>query len=183
MQTVTPICYFKRYRMEVQLAGLPAPELPAGYRAEPWEADLLEAHADVLFRCFEAEIDSQVFPSLGNRDGCAALMAEIARRTAFVPEATWLLVGPDGPCGTVQGMRDRGVHGSIQNVGVVPACRGLGLGRALLLYALAGFRATGLGRALLEVTARNDAALRLYQRLGFRRVKTLYKAVAVFPFV
>ena len=31
--------------------------------------------------------------------------------------------------------------------------------------------------AYLEVTARNERAEQLYRRLGFRRVKTLYKAV------
>jgi ribosomal protein S18 acetylase RimI-like enzyme len=35
----------------------------------------------------------------------------------------------------------------------------------------------GLGAASLEVTADNARAVRLYQRLGFRRVKTVYKVV------
>jgi ribosomal protein S18 acetylase RimI-like enzyme len=30
---------------------------------------------------------------------------------------------------------------------------------------------------MLEVTAQNDGAIRLYRRLGFRRTKTIYKAV------
>ena len=67
--------------------------------------------------------------------------------------------------------------GAIQNLGVLPAHRGLGLGAALLLQALHGFRRAGLGRAFLEVTAQNDAAIRLYRRLGFRCRKTIYKAV------
>jgi hypothetical protein len=46
-----------------------------------------------------------------------------------------------------------------------------------LFQALHGFRRVGLARAFLEVTARNDGAVRLYHRLGFRRRKTLYKAV------
>ena len=50
-------------------------------------------------------------------------------------------------------------------------------GEALLLQALHGFCRVGLGRAQLEVTAQNDTAIRLYRRLGFRRSKTLYKAV------
>jgi ribosomal protein S18 acetylase RimI-like enzyme len=88
-----------------------------------------------------------------------------------------MLIGPDGPCGTVQGMRERGGMGSIQNLGILPFWRGRGLGEALLLQALHGFCRAGLGRAQLEVTAQNDAAVRLYRRLGFRRSKTLYKAV------
>jgi hypothetical protein len=35
----------------------------------------------------------------------------------------------------------------------------------------------GLARVYLEVTAQNDGAVRLYKRLGFRRTKTLFKAV------
>ena len=54
-----------------------------------------------------------------------------------------------------------------------------GLGAALLLKALHGFRNAGLGRAFLEVTAQNDGAVRLYHRLGFRRRKTVYKTVEI----
>jgi ribosomal protein S18 acetylase RimI-like enzyme len=77
----------------------------------------------------------------------------------------------------VQGLQERTGLGAIQNLGVAPAHRGRGLGTALLLQALHGFRRAGLGRAFLEVTAQNEAAVRLYQRLGFRRKKTIYKAV------
>jgi GNAT superfamily N-acetyltransferase len=172
------ISYYKRFKMEVGLAGLPAPIWPAGFQPVAWRPDLLDAHAEVLCRCFHGEVDAQVFPSLGNRDGCAALMAEIARRRAFIPEATWLLVGPDGTCGTVQALRERGVLGAIQNIGIVPACRGRRLGEALLLQALRGMYASGLGRAVLEVTAHNTAAIQLYRRIGFRRSKVVYKAVS-----
>jgi GNAT superfamily N-acetyltransferase len=175
------ISYFKRYRMEIGLAGLPAPDWPASFQAVAWRPDLLDAHADVLCRCFHGEVDAQVFPSLGNRDGCAALMAEIARRRAFIPEATWLLVGPEGACGTVQALRERGVLGAIQNIGIVPSWRGRRLGEALLLQALHGMYASGLGRAILEVTANNDAAIRLYRKLGFRRSRVVYKAVSTYP--
>jgi ribosomal protein S18 acetylase RimI-like enzyme len=108
-------------------------------------------------------------------------MAEIARRRAFIPEATWLLVGPEGACGTVQALRERGVLGAIQNIGIVPASRGRRLGEALMLQALHGMYASGLGRAVLEVTANNEAAIRLYRRLGFRRSKVVYKAVSACP--
>jgi ribosomal protein S18 acetylase RimI-like enzyme len=109
--------------------------------------------------------------------GCYQLMTEIRRRPGFVPEATWLIGCPSGYCGTVQGVRERTGVGAIQNLGVVPAIRGRGLGTALLLQALVGFYRTGLGLAILEVTAQNDAAVRLYRRLGFRCRKTIYKAV------
>lgn len=177
MATVASIQYFKRYKMEVDLHSLPSPRLPDDYSFAAWSYDLLEAHAEMLFGSFHQEIDAQVFPSLGDRQGSLALMIEMTRKRGFLPEATWLLVGPLGPCGTVEGLRERTGVGSIQNLGILPGWRGRGLGEALLLQALHGFRQAGLDRALLEVTAQNEMAIRLYRRLGFRRTKTLYKAV------
>jgi len=170
--------YYKRFRMEIDLQDpLPAPVLPAGYRWVPWEDALLETHAEVKFACFVEEVDAAVFPSLGCRLGCSHLMREIRGKAGFRPESTWLVACDGEFCGTVQGVRERIGIGSIQNLGVVAAHRGRGLGRALLLKALHGFRHTSLHRAFLEVTAQNDAAIRLYRRLGFRCKKTIYKQV------
>lgn len=172
------VSYFKRFRMERDLAELPpVPALPIGYRFVPWHEGLLQEHADALYASFHETIDAVVFPSLGDRGGCYYLMNEICRKGGFLPGATWLLVGPEGPCGTVQGVREAGGVGAIQNVGIAPGQRNRGLGSILLLQALDGFRQAGLKRALLEVTAQNEGAIRLYRRLGFLRRKTIYKAV------
>jgi GNAT superfamily N-acetyltransferase len=174
------ISYFKRFRMEIVLAELPpVPELPLEYAWLPWSESLVDVHAEVLHASFRNEIDATVFPSLGDPGGCRCLMFEIARKPGFLPEGTWLLSTDAGPVGTVQGVRDRSGLGAIQNLGVAPSHRGRGLGEALLLRALKGFRACGLGTGVLEVTARNDPAVRLYRRLGFRCRKILYKAVEV----
>lgn len=171
--------YFKRHRMELSLRHpLPSvPALPAGYEWLPWDDSLLAFHAETKFNSFAGHEDAVVFPSLGTRAGCHDLMSAIRFRVGFVPQATWLLSGPDGCAGTVQGLRDELGHGGIQNLGVVPDSRGIGLGRALLLKALHGFASARLPRAFLEVTATNDPAVRLYRSLGFRAVKVLYRAV------
>ncbi|HEV3146345.1 MAG TPA: GNAT family N-acetyltransferase [Gemmataceae bacterium] len=174
-----PTTYFKRYRMERELSELhDVPELSAGFAWVAWGPGLIEAHAQVLFHSFHDSLDSVVFPNLGQQTGCAELMRAISSRSHFAPEATWLIVGPAGPCGSVQGVRDRW-HGAIQNLGVAPEHRGRGLGELLLLKALLGFRRAGLGKAYLEVTARNDSAIRLYRRVGFRNTRTIYKMVPV----
>lgn len=172
------ISYFKRFRMEIDLHDLPPPEaLPEGYTWIPWDVSLLEAHADVKALCFADEIDAVVFPSLSNKGGCLHLMREITRRPGFVPEATWMIAHHGISVATVQGIRERSGLGAIQNLGVTPLYRGRGLGQALLLKALYGFWRIGLGKAHLEVTASNDAAIRMYRRIGFRCRKTIYKAV------
>ena len=176
---MTPIRYFKRYRMELDLARPlpPVPMLPDGYFWLPWDDSLVAAHARAKHASFTAEIDSQVFPSLATEDGCVQLMRAIRLKPGFLPGATWLIAcGPDY-CGTVQGVRERTGKGAVQNLGVAPAHRGHGLGTALLLQALHGFRRVCLPTAVLEVTVENEAAVRIYRRLGFRCRKTVYKAV------
>src|SRR5688572_489875 len=133
------IVYFKRFRMEIDLAGLPpVPPLPDGYSWVAWDPALTDRHAEVKFLSFVDEIDALVFPNLGCRSGCRRLMGEISRRPGFEPLATWLVAAAEGPCGTVQGVRERNGQGAIQNLGVTAGHRGQGLGGALLLQALHG---------------------------------------------
>jgi ribosomal protein S18 acetylase RimI-like enzyme len=176
--------YFKRYRMEADLRQCDCSETPAParYRAVPWEPGLLETHAQTKYRSFSEEIDAQVFPCLGDPEGCLRLMREIAAKAGFLPEATWLAVyddpenGQPDYCGTIQGLDTQSGYGSIQNLGVVPQHRGRGLGRCLLRRALHGFWQAGLVRVSLEVTADNYSAIRLYRQQGFTVVKTVFKS-------
>lgn len=173
------VSYFKRFRMELDLTAplMPVPSLPAGYAWVVWEDRLLETFAEVKYQCFRDELDGVVFPNLSHRAGCLRLMREITQRPGFRPEATWLIADGNQFVATVQGVSDRAGTGCIQNLGVVPAHRGRGLGFALLLQALHGFRRYGLAKASLEVTAQNDNAVRMYRRIGFRFRKTLYRMV------
>ncbi|MFM2096339.1 MAG: Mycothiol acetyltransferase [Planctomycetota bacterium] len=181
------ITYFKRFRMEIDLRGRQtvATELPPGYSLLSWDESLLDLHAQAKYLSFRQEIDANVFPCLGDRDGCQRLMNEIARREGFLEAATWLLEyrAAGSPhaisCGTIQGIEDPYGMGSIQNIGVIPSHRGRGLGTILIERTLSGFRAAGLDRAYLEVTAQNLGAIRLYQRLGFRKARTVYKAAEI----
>lgn len=214
------LTYFKRFRMEIDLARhLPRPgPLPSGYRLVPWHSASIEAHAEAKYHSFRHELDANVFPCLGDPEGCYRLMVEISRKEGFLPGATWLLEygelarsgcsempvararGLQGVpgfggaaagshstactgdmrveyCGTIQGICDRSGMGAIQNFGVTPEHRGRGLGTQLMAASLAGFASAGVRRVYLEVTAQNEGAIRLYRRLGFVKVRTIYKAV------
>ncbi len=178
------LIYFKRYRMQIDLVGRDLSRaVPNGYRFLPWNPSLLEEFAEAKYLSFHDEIDANVFPCLGELVGCRRLMGEISRKPGFLPEATWLAVHTDPDtqqqehCGTVQGIRDRGGMGAIQNLGITPSHRDDGLGTCLLFQALRGFRQVGLRRVYLEVTAQNEGAIRLYHRLGFTTVKTVFKTV------
>jgi len=144
---------------------------------------------------------------LGELEGCEKLMSEIEAKEGFLPEGTWLAeyVGTDPSndpsndplndiysadkysaqseyCGTIQAIRTQAIRtqkgkANIQNIGVAPYHRGRGIGTALILASLLGLHYQGICKVGLEVTSENEGAVRLYHQLGFRTVRTLYKAV------
>ena len=182
------LTYFKRFRMDYDLTHS-VPEsapVPPGYDLVPYSTDLIREHATAKFQSFRCELDANVFPCLGRRDGCLKLMREITSRADFVPEATWLCryhdceSGTMQPIGTIQGLQFED-WGAVQNLGIDPAHRSRGLGSVLLCRAARGFREAGLRRMYLEVTTDNTAAIRLYERLGFTydRPKGLKNCVMV----
>lgn len=160
-------------------------QLPDGFALHPWNKKLLGSHAEAKFRSFRNELDANVFPCLGNSDGCVRLMREISHRQSFIPESTWLATyqnpqtGQLENCGTIQGIRDSVDVGAIQNIGIVEGQRGKGIGSVMVKHSLRGFKEAGIKIVTLEVTAKNVAALRLYERLGFRVLRTVFKSVEV----
>lgn len=198
--------YFKRFRMEYRLDEWSDSTLadhgagdvdsavsriesisrtvPFGYEFVPFSDGLIREHAAAKYESFRYELDSNVFPCLGDREGCLRLMKEIAGRHSFVPEATWLCrfkemeAGTVTPVGTIQGIESEG-WGAIQNIGIDPHHRNRGLGTMLLARAAKGFYEAGLKGMHLEVTTDNTAAIRFYERIGFRQASVVYKAAEV----
>jgi [ribosomal protein S18]-alanine N-acetyltransferase len=181
------LTYFKRYRMCYSIEHLSEFDLslPNNIRMLAWREDLLRSHARTKHESFRHELDATVFPCLAQADGCLKLMNDIRQRDNFLPEATILAMavcsttGTLSPIGTIQGMRNDGHEGAIQNIGIIPERRGQGLGAALLQHSLHGFALAGCKRVVLEVTTFNTAAIRLYERIGFKIEKTLFKAADV----
>lgn len=64
---------------------------------------------------------------------------------------------------TLEGFR----HGGRLGIGLLPALRGRGLGRALMTAALAAARARDFERVELDVFASNARAIALYEAMGF----------------
>jgi hypothetical protein len=104
----TRLQYFKRYRMEIDLTttSVPSAVLPDGYLWNEWNDADVERHALTKHRSFRDEVDSEVFPSLGEYFGCVRLMHEISQQETFLGPATWLISWCGGTsiedCGTIQ---------------------------------------------------------------------------------
>jgi ribosomal protein S18 acetylase RimI-like enzyme len=60
-------------------------------------------------------------------------------------------------------------HCGSVGMGLLPAYRGRGLGQQLLAACLAKARSKGITRVELEARSDNERAIRLYERMGFKR--------------
>jgi ribosomal protein S18 acetylase RimI-like enzyme len=134
---------------------------------------MLEVHADIKHRGFRNDLDAQIFPTFRDYHQCVNLMQSISENPSFLPDATLLIANGYEEdlfeyVGCIQGMRFSGEVGAVQNIAVLPDYRGRGIGRALLLKALHGFKEYGIQRVTLEVTADNIPATKLYTRIGFK---------------
>ena len=175
----TSVAHLTRHQMSIELKRpLPAPTLPEGYVWVPWDVRLIDLFAEVHYLSFRYTLDASLFKSFSNRAGCWHLINEIRNRSDFAPWATWLIAGPGGCCASIECITASAEEGGIQNVAVIPAYRRLGLGRALVLQALASFRQRKMSRVSLEVTGENMPAYQLYQRIGFRKMSTSYKEIS-----
>jgi ribosomal protein S18 acetylase RimI-like enzyme len=151
----------------------PVLRLPLGFRYVAWNSEMLEAHADIKYRGFRNDLDARIFPTFRDYKLCINLMKSISESPFFLPEAT-LLIANGGEqdlfeyVACIQGMRFSEEVGAIQNIAVLPDYRGYGIGRAILLGSLLGFRQHGIKRVTLEVTAENIPAVKLYSHVGFK---------------
>ena len=67
-------------------------------------------------------------------------------------------------------LRLLGDDAELMTIAVEPKFRGKGVGRALLQACFEDLRMTPSRRMILEVAADNPAAIRLYEKLGFKRL-------------
>ncbi len=101
----------------------------------------------------------------------------VHERPDFDPDDILLVavaVEPDRPigfCRTKPIAKEAPASGEVSLVGVLPAWRGRGLGRELLCWGVERLRGHGAAAVELSVEARNERALRLYERTGFERVE------------
>lgn len=123
----------------------------------------------VLERTLERTyVDTRDCPELAGLRRTPDIVASHRAVGEFDPRLWWLVEREDEPLGCL--LLNRCEHqGCVELVyiGLAPAARGLGLGRRLMGSAIAAASALE-GELRCAVDARNEQALRMYRRLGFR---------------
>jgi len=126
----------------------------------------MRALADELELLVAQAADECDFPLLGERSA-----RDYARKLATHAELiSWVDQGRLGAFVALYGNDPAGKDAFITMVIVAPSFRGQGLASGLVVAALSMLKVRGFARCRLQVHQQNAPALRMYERLGFRRV-------------
>jgi ribosomal protein S18 acetylase RimI-like enzyme len=159
-------------------------ELPTGYVARlaarppgriaitTWSENRQDDSARLVAAAYRGHIDSEINDQYRAPAGARRFLANIVQYpgcgTFFAPAS---YAATDTQSGALCGMSLASLVasdvGHITQVCVAPSHRGMGLGYELLRRSLLALAAHGCRSVSLTVTASNDTALRLYERMGF----------------
>jgi ribosomal protein S18 acetylase RimI-like enzyme len=146
------------------------PEVPATALKWEWfragEEDLLGRVID------ETYVDSQDCPGLRGLRRMQDIIAGHKASGIFRPESWWMPTHQGAPvgCALINDVADRADAAEVVYMGVRPAHRRRGFGRAMLRHALLDASQRGMKAMRLAADAANTPAAQLYRKEGFREV-------------
>ena len=148
--------------MTIELADDPPrdPQLPEGFRIEPFSSDLARAFHGTLEEAFAEhwEYQPQSFEKWWERQ---------VAQPDHDPSLWFLLRTDEDVVAATRNDPERSGGGWIGAIGVRPAWRGRGLAKALLLHSFREFHRRGKRRVGLGVDSQNaTGATRLYESIG-----------------
>jgi mycothiol synthase len=158
------------WRMQATVTdGIPAVELPAGAQIR-----LVREGDDADLRAMYDVLETAFAEHFGAAPATYDEWIGFRSSAALSDRSLWWLATVDGePAAALIGRR-MGDLGWIEEVGTLPAYRGRGLARALLLVAFEEFRRLGFAEVGLGVDATNPTgAVRLYSSIGMRQSRTM----------
>jgi ribosomal protein S18 acetylase RimI-like enzyme len=138
----------------------------------PWSERLQDDSARLVAAAYRGHIDSEINDQYRAPAGARRFLANIVQYpgcgTFFAP-ASYAAADAQrgGLCGMSLASLVAGDVGHITQVCVAPSHRGTGLGYELLRRSLLALAAHGCRSVSLTVTAANETAVRLYERMGF----------------
>lgn len=148
---------------------------PPGFRYERWSPTMARDLARLIEASYHGHVDGRINDQYCSAEGAKRFLDNISNYPGcgmLQPAASWVLIDPEGvPQGLALCTLVAPSTGHVAQVCVSPSLRGTGAGYELMRRALTGLLAAGLQEASLTVTAANERALSLYQRLGFRSAR------------
>lgn len=165
---------YPRYFMQVPLG--PAVRLPErkvpGIAMLPWSEIRQEETARLIASAYQGHVDSLINDQYRSIAGARRFLTNIVQYPGcgtFFGPASWAAVRGGELLGISLASLVSGEVGHITQVCVAPPARATGLGYELVRQSLMSLAGNGCQSVSLTVTASNDTAVKLYERMGFAR--------------
>jgi ribosomal protein S18 acetylase RimI-like enzyme len=178
---------FRLHTRQFMLLDLPSFPEPgavasAGMRLDRWHDRFFDPCAKLIYLSYANHVDGEINDQYRSRSGALRFLKNIILLPGcgqFVPSASFVLrqAGGDELIGAVLTSEVSPGVGHTTQICVLPGYQGHGLGRMLMLIAIDTLRTMKFNELTLTVTADNKTAVRLYEKLGFRTIKSFTAGV------
>ena len=175
---------YTRQFMLLDLPSFPEPSAAAssGMRLDRWHDRFFDPCAKLIYLSYANHVDGEINDQYRSRSGALRFLKNIILLPGcgqFVPSASFVLrqAGGDELIGAVLTSEVSPGVGHTTQICVLPGYQGHGLGRMLMLTAIETLRTMKFKELTLTVTADNKTAVRLYEKLGFRTIKSFTAGV------
>jgi ribosomal protein S18 acetylase RimI-like enzyme len=142
----------------------------------PWQEFRHEEAARLISHAYEGHVDASINDQYRTAMGARRFLTNIVQYPgcgAFYPAASWVALERAGH--TLSGICLASMvaedAGHITQVCIAPEHRSAGLGYEMLRRSMVALAANGARTVSLTVTAGNDLAIRLYERMGYLRTR------------
>jgi ribosomal protein S18 acetylase RimI-like enzyme len=155
---------------------------PTGIRIERWQDKHLNPSAELIQNAYAQHVDGEINDQYRSREGAVKFLKNIVLLPGcgqFESQASFVArdVLTDKLVGVIlTSMVARGV-GHTTQVCVLPGYRGRGLGKLLMNTSIAALERAHAAELSLTVTSTNAEAVKLYEKLGFRKQKSFIAGV------
>jgi ribosomal protein S18 acetylase RimI-like enzyme len=172
------LSFFERVFMRIDLrrAALAEGRVRRPTYLEKWHDHYQDAAAHLIAAAYGGHIDSRINDQYRTPAGARKFLYNIVQYPgcgAFYRPASFAAFEPGGGhlCGISLASLVAPECGHITQICVSPEVRGTGIGHELLRQSLMTLKEMGCRSASLTVTAANEDAVNLYERVGFRIVR------------
>ena len=163
-------------RLDLGRAALAEGNVRRPMYLEKWSEHYQDAAAQLIAAAYLGHIDSRINDQYRSTAGARRFLYNITQYPgcgAFYRPASYVAL--EAMSGRLYGISLASLVapecGHITQICVTPAVRGTGIGHALLRQSLIALREADCRSASLTVTAANEDAVALYERVGFRTVR------------
>jgi ribosomal protein S18 acetylase RimI-like enzyme len=153
-----------------------------GMRIDRWNDRFFEPCAKLIYLAYANHVDGEINDQYRSRPGALRFLKNIILLPGcgqFVPGASFVLRQPGGDdliAAVLTSEVALGV-GHTTQICVLPGYQGHGIGRMLMQISSEALRAMKFREMSLTVTTENHLAVQLYEKLGFRTIRTFTAGV------